>query len=208
MVDKYKAAAHYQSWYADENERSLNPYNKLHSRRRRRLEEDDDLEPTKAATVQNEEEYDPQRPLSTFSTRTIGDKLGTIELEGRASENQSDVVEKPRPLRRSLPLTWYKTKEHDDEDPRDVEVPLQPGSQGTFWNRYLYLVGLRNHHSIGATMAGIGASVIASTPLGIPIRNVRIDILDFDRDKETKKGSHRSRSWTLNLWRLIVRKSH
>lgn len=40
ILDRYKAAAHYESWYADENERSLNPYNKLHARRRRQSDEE------------------------------------------------------------------------------------------------------------------------------------------------------------------------
>ncbi len=195
-LDKYRAAAHYESWYFDENERSLNPYKKLHARRRAKLpEENDGFEPTHTAAVQKEEDADPQQPLTTPST---WEELGTIDEERRASEKQSEVFEEHLALRRRLPFLG-KTKENDDEDLERVEIPSRTRNRDTFWHRCLCLAGLRNDRSIRAPIAGIGASVIASGPLGTSARNVRIDILDCDRDNESKNGSHRPRSWTLDL---------
>lgn len=207
-LDKYRAAAHYESWYLDENARSINPFQKLRAHRRRLPKEDDGLEPTQAATVQKEEDTDPQRPLTTPSTWNPGKELETIDEERRASENQSDVAqEHPAPHKR-LGAFFTKTKENDDEDLERVDISSRTRSQNTFWHRCLCLAGLRNARSIRAPMAGIGASVNASGPWGTSARSVRVDILDFDRDNESKNGNHRARSWTLDLWRLIVRKSH
>lgn len=45
--DKHRATARYQAWYSDENERNLNPFQKLNGRNRRKAEEEDGLRATK-----------------------------------------------------------------------------------------------------------------------------------------------------------------
>jgi len=151
---------------------------------------------------------DAQHAPTTPFKWNRGEELGTIDEERRASEHRSDVVKEHPAPRRHHRDVLKRIKESDDEDLERVEIPSRIRSQDTSWHRCLCLAGLRNDRSIRAPMAEIGASVIANGPLDTSAQNVRLDILDFDRDNKSKNGIHRARSCTLDLWRLIVRKSH
>jgi len=94
---------------------------------------------------------------------------------------------------------FNKFKKSDEEDtgrlsitsPK-VEISSRVQSQGTFRDRCLRFVGLRNERSIKAPVAKIGAPVVANGPLGTSVQNERIAIFDMDRRNGSNTGTCRS----------------
>jgi len=138
ILDKYRAAAHYESWYADENERSLNPYNKLHARRRRQSDEEDGLHAAKTnqseSAIQQSIELDRiDENHTSFGPRYAKTMplyeggAGPSALEEAPAEEEAEdpnhdsgtgtsqtlvAEEKPRSFRKRLPFIRHRGKDN------------------------------------------------------------------------------------------------
>ncbi len=152
VPDKHRAAARYQAWYSEENERNLNPFQKLHGPRRRKADEEDGLHAAK--TNQSESAF-PQsielkrrgedhtssgpRYANTMPSSAGGAGPSTLK-EAPAEEETKDpsqdsgtgtsqtvvAEEEPRSFRRRLPFFGHKGKDNTGEQRTTTSESKQP----------------------------------------------------------------------------------
>jgi len=157
VPDKHRAAARYQAWYSEENERNLNPFQKLHGHRRRKADEEDGLHAAK--TNQSESAF-PQsielkrrgedhtssgpRYANTMPSSAGGAGPSTLK-KAPAEEETKDpsqdsgtgtsqtvvAEEEPRSFRRRLPFFGHKGRDNTGEERTTTSESKQPKQKFT-----------------------------------------------------------------------------
>lgn len=157
VSDKHRAAARFEAWYSDENERNLNPFQKLHGHRRHKADEEDGLHAAK--TNQSESAFQQSMELkrrgenhtssgpryaNTMPLSAGGAGPSTLEEapgEEQTKEPSQDsgtgtsqtvvAAEEPKSFRRRFPSFGHKGKDNTGEEETTTPEPKKPKQKFT-----------------------------------------------------------------------------
>lgn len=188
-ADKYRAAARQSAWYSDENERNLNPFQKLNRPRRRKVDEEDGLHAVKTNQSEsaitpsielsrrdpNQQYPGPQHASTMPSSSGGGGPLNVrnlpIEEEPEKSQDsgtgtsQTAVDEEdPGSLRRRVTTAFHKKQSHSGLEPTPGAGSEKPRKKFTAWGQ------------VKATIFNSWINVLLiMVPVGIAVNYAKID---------------------------------
>ena len=197
-ADKHRAAARYSAWYTDENERSLNPFQKINGRRRRKTEEEDGLQATKTnqseSAFQNsielmrrrQDDVSPRPPHANTMPSTAGGGGPSTIKEAPGEEEPKDPSqdsgtgtsqtmveeEEPSSLRKRLHLSGHQHRSNGELERTETTESKKPKQKFTFMGQLrATLFNSYINILLVAVPAGIAVNYAKVNPVAIFVVN-------------------------------------